>query len=154
MAGFSGYADYSYRDDPRVPAFDDRGPIVFMDGECALCSTCARLISRLDRSGEFRICRVQSATGRAVCAYYGLDPDDATTWLYLVDGAAYGSLDAIIRAGWRLGGIGRIMIVFRALPRGAQDWLYRRVARSRYRLFGRADMCETPDPALKARLME
>lgn len=145
---------YSYRTDPDVPAFDDSGPIVFMDGECALCSRSARLIARLDRVGEFRICPVQSPTGRAVAAHYGLDPGDAETWLYLVDGRAHGSLDAMIRAGARLGGVGRLMAAFGLLPRGAQDWLYRRIARSRYRLFGRADLCATPDPALKARLME
>ena len=57
---------YSYRDDPDVPAFDDRNPIVFMDGTCALCTTSARMIARFDRSQAFRICPVQSPTGRAV----------------------------------------------------------------------------------------
>ena len=40
------------------------------------------------------------------------------------------------------------------LPRAVQDWFYRRLARNRYRLFGRANMCEIPDPALRARLIE
>jgi predicted DCC family thiol-disulfide oxidoreductase YuxK len=42
----------------------------------------------------------------------------------------------------------------RLLPRPAQDWLYRRLARNRYRLFGRTDICALPDPELRARLME
>lgn len=29
---------YSYRNDPAVPAFDDRTPVAVMDAECAICS--------------------------------------------------------------------------------------------------------------------
>jgi len=42
----------------------------------------------------------------------------------------------------------------RLLPRTVQDWLYRIVARNRYRLFGRTNMCAIPDPGLLARLIE
>lgn len=145
---------YSYRGDGDVPAFDDRGPIAFMDGECALCSTGARLIARLDHRDEFRICPTQSRLGRAVLRHYGLDPDDPESWLYLADGVAYESLDGVIRAGRRLGGVGHLLVVLRPLPPAAQDWLYARLARNRYRLFGRANLCELPSPALRRRLIE
>jgi predicted DCC family thiol-disulfide oxidoreductase YuxK len=147
-------APFSYRDDPAVPAFDDRGPVAFMDGECALCTTGARLVARLDRKGEFRICPTQTALGRAVLAHYHLDPDDPASWLYLVDGAAYGSLDGIIRAGRRLGGVGHLLVALRLLPPPLQNWLYARVARNRIRWFGRATMCERPGPELARRLLE
>ena len=39
-----------YRADPLVPLFDDRHPIVFMDGECALCTRAARTIARLNKA--------------------------------------------------------------------------------------------------------
>lgn len=145
---------YSYRDDPAIPAFDDSGPVTVMDGECALCTAGARLIARFDRRQEFRICRSQSPLGAALMWHYGLDPTDPESWLYLVDGEARTSLDAMIRAGARVGGIGWLLQPLRVLPRVVQDWLYRRIARNRYRLFGRTDMCAMPDPALRARLME
>jgi predicted DCC family thiol-disulfide oxidoreductase YuxK len=154
MVDLANRKDYSYHDDPRVPAFDDAGPIVFMDGECALCSAGARAIARLDRRGEFRICPIQTPLGRGVLAHYGLDADDADSWLYLADGRAYASIDAMIRVGERVGGLGRIMSLARVLPRAAQDWLYRAIARRRYRLFGRTSLCTLPDPELRRRLME
>ena len=125
-----------------------------MDGECVLCTRTAKLIARLDHREEFRICPVQSPTGRAVLHHYGLDPDDPTSWLYLVEGRAYTSLDAVIRVSSRLGGPGRLLQVLRLLPGRAQDWLYRKVAQNRIRLFGRTDMCAVPDPKLRARLIE
>ena len=154
MHPISEQGAYSYRNDPAVPAFDDNGPRVFMDGTCVLCTAGARLIARFDRANEFRIIRIQSDTGQAVLKHYGLDPDDPESWLYVADGRAYTSLDGIIRAGARCGGPGWLLQVLRVLPRPVQDWLYRRVARNRYRIFGQTDMCETPDPSLRARLVE
>lgn len=145
---------HSYRSDPTVPAFDDSRPVTVMDGECVLCSIGARLLVRMDKAGEFRICRLQTPLGRSLLLHYGLAPQDPESWLYLVDGRAFTSLDAIIRVGRRVGGAGWLLQPLRILPRSLQDWLYRRLARSRYRLFGRTDMCSLPDPALRARLME
>jgi predicted DCC family thiol-disulfide oxidoreductase YuxK len=144
---------YSYRADTTVPAFPDGGPVVFMDGECALCSRGASLIAKFDRAGEFRIATTQSPLGRGVLRHYGLDPGDAESWLYLVGGRAYSSMDAIIRVGRRVGGWGQLLRVLMVLPRPVQDWLYRRLARNRYRLLGRADMCALPDPELRRRLL-
>ena len=145
---------YSYRNDPAVPAFDDTGPVTVMDGHCVLCSAGARLIARFDKAGEFQICRIQTPLGEALLRHYGLSPDDPESWLFLLDGQAFTSLDGMIRAGRRAGGLGLILQPLRLLPRPFQDWLYLRLARNRYRLFGRTDMCEIPDPALRARLME
>lgn len=145
---------YSYRTDSTVPAFDDSRPVTVMDGECVLCSVGARLIARFDKSEEFRICRAQTTLGSALLRHYGMSPTDPESWLYLVDGHAYTSLDAMIRAGRRVGGLGWLLQPLRLMPRALQDYLYRKLARNRYRLFGRTDMCSILDPALRARLLE
>ncbi len=125
-----------------------------MDGECALCSFGARMIARFDRKAQFRICPGQTALGTALLAHYGLKPDDPETWLLIMDGRAYGSLDAIIRVGQTVGGVGHVLRVLRILPRGLQDWIYRRIARNRYTMFGRGDMCALPDEQLRKRLLQ
>ncbi|SIS56189.1 Predicted thiol-disulfide oxidoreductase YuxK, DCC family [Roseivivax lentus] len=143
---------YSWRKDPDVPEFDDAGPIAVMDGDCALCATGARTIARLDRREQFRICTVQSPTGTALARHFGLAPDDPETWLFLDNGQAWSGMEAIIRIGERLGGLARVAAAMRVLPRPAREWLYRRIARNRYR-FGRTDMCALPDARLRKRLM-
>ena len=144
---------YSYREDGGVPSFDDRGPIVFMDGECALCTRAARVIARLDKRGEFRICPIQTDLGEAILRHYGLDCGNPESWIYLADGDAFVSLDAVIRAGSRLGGPGQVLLALMVLPRPVRDWLYRRIARNRYAIFGRTQMCAIGDAALKQRLL-
>ena len=145
---------YSYLSDPNVPAFDDSHPITVMDGECALCTVGARLIARFDKAGEFRICRVQTPLGQSLFHHYGLSPGNPESWLYIADGHAFTSLDAIIRAGRRMGGPGWLLQPLRLMPRTLQDLIYRWLARNRYRLFGRTDICGVPDSGLRARLME
>ena len=116
---------YSWRDDPAVPAFDDKGPIAVMDGTCPLCSWGARRIAQLDRAGAFRICPVNTPLGTALVRHYGLAPDDPKTWLFLDNGHAASGMEAIIRIGERLSGIGRLATAMRVLPRPARVWSYR-----------------------------
>jgi predicted DCC family thiol-disulfide oxidoreductase YuxK len=127
--------------------------LLIMDGDCALCSGAARWIARHDRRGEFRIATAASPLGRRLLAGLGLDPDDPESWLYIERGQVRTSLEAVIAAGARLGGAGRLLGAFRVLPRPAQNWLYRRIARNRYALFGRAELCALPDPELQRRLI-
>lgn len=147
------YRPYSYRDNPAVPRFDDSAPVAVMDAECAICSWGARMIHRLDRSGLVRICPVQTPLGAALLRHYGMAPDDPTSWLFLDTGLAYADFDAVIHAGQRFAGLGHMTGVLRLLPKPLRDWLYRRLARNRYALFGRGDMCALPDAAFQRRLM-
>ncbi len=50
---------------------------------------------------------------------------------------------------WRFAGR-----VFAALPRPMRDWIYRLVARNRYRIFGRYDTCPAPSPGTRARFLD
>ena len=144
---------HSYRGQSAVPAFDDAHPVAVMDGDCTLCTFGARLIDRFDRSGHIKICPAQSALGTALLTHYGMDADDPESWLLVHEGRAYTSLDAMIRAAKLAGGIGHLMGVLRILPRPVQDWLYRRIARNRYAMFGRTDLCAVAPPSLRARLI-
>ncbi len=144
---------YSYRNDDTIPAFDDSSPIVFMDGECVLCSKAARLLSKMDKRQEFKICPTQSPLGQVMFKHYDLSPTDPESWLYLYEGKAYTSMDAVIRVGWKLGGIGIAPVIFRVLPTSWQNRLYGLLARNRYRIWGKTDMCSIPDPELKKRLI-
>ena len=145
---------YSFRDDPTVPPFDDAAPIAVMDAECAICSWGARMIHRLDTSGTVRICPIQSPLGAALLRHYHMEPTDPASWLYIDAGIAHMDFDAVLYAGWRFGGWARLTAVLRMFPKGVRDRLYNWLARNRYMLFGRGDMCGLPDPAFRRRLMQ
>lgn len=149
----SDRAPYSYQQDPSVPGFAHLGPICVMDAQCALCARGARWIARADHRQEFRIVPLQSALGSALMRHYGMDPEDPLSWLFLDQGRATSSLDAVMGVGRRLGGVWHVLRLLQMIPRGLRDGLYRLVARNRYRWFGRTDICAMPDPEVRKRLM-
>lgn len=153
LAAMPVRSDFSYLSDARVPKFDDRFPIALMDAECALCCFGARMIDRLDRSGEIRICPVQTVLGRALLGHYGIRVDSPETWLLLERGRVLGGFDAVIRVGERSGGWGRAVSVLRIVPRALRNRIYDWIARNRYRWFGRGDVCALPAASLRARLL-
>ena len=128
-------------------------PVVVMDATCALCSWGARMIHQMDRSGDIKIAPIQTETGAALMRKNGLDPLDPDSWLFIENGTVWRDFDAVIRVGERSGGVGRLCSVLRLVPRPVRDWLYQRMARNRYTMFGRGDMCALPDPAFRARLL-
>ena len=145
---------YSFLNDPSVPAFDAEAPLAVMDGDCALCAFGARMIDRLDRSGEIRITTLDTPLGRALMQHYGLQADDPESWLFIEKGTAFEGFDAMIRVGVRCGGWGQLLWALRILPRPLRAGLYTWIARNRYRVFGRRRMCESPTLSLRARLIE
>jgi predicted DCC family thiol-disulfide oxidoreductase YuxK len=53
--------------------------------------------------------------------------------------------DALLRILAQLPGPWRFLAWWRVIPRPVRDWCYDRIARNRYRLFGRYDSCLLPD---------
>jgi predicted DCC family thiol-disulfide oxidoreductase YuxK len=54
-------------------------------------------------------------------------------------------LEALPRSGW--------IVIARVLPSVLRDWLYDRIARNRYRIFGRREACWIGDPVLISRIV-
>ncbi|MBU2993981.1 DCC1-like thiol-disulfide oxidoreductase family protein [Octadecabacter sp. 1_MG-2023] len=128
--------------------------VAVMDGTCALCAFGAKMVHRLDKGGSIRIAPIQGQAGAALMRQHGLDPLDPDSWLFIEeDGTVWRDLDALIQLGRHTGGIGRLLVWLKLFPKPARDWMYARVARNRYAMFGRAEMCDIPDEGLKARLL-
>jgi predicted DCC family thiol-disulfide oxidoreductase YuxK len=135
---------FSYRQDSTVPVFPDDRPIIIFDGHCVLCSGWANFVLRHDRSGKYRLLAAQSPLGRALYVHLGLDPDDYQTNILLADGIAWLKSEGSIRMAEGLGFPWAMAAAFRVLPLSIRDWLYEFVARNRFRLFGRREVCYIP----------
>jgi predicted DCC family thiol-disulfide oxidoreductase YuxK len=119
-------------------------PIIVFDGVCALCSGWVDFLLRHDRRQQFRFAAMQSEAGRRLLSANGLDPDDPMSFLLLDARGARTDSDAIIAVLQRLGGAWRAAGVLRLMPRRLRDALYRRLARDRYRWFGKKGACYLP----------
>src|SRR5579871_6467370 len=146
-------ASYSYRADPRVPKFADEHPVIIFDGICVLCSGSAAFVLRYDRQRRFRLLTAQSALGQALYVHYGLDPQDYQTMILIADGVAHFKSEAAIRIAEGLGLPWSLAAAFRVLPGGLRDRLYDRIARNRYRFFGKRERCYVASEADRERFL-
>lgn len=131
----------------------DRDLIVF-DGECVLCSGFFRFIIRADRTQRFHFTHAQSDLGGALYRALGQPVDDFETNLVIVDGMIYERFDAFAAAMVAVGWPYKALAVIRAIPEPLRSFLYHRLAKNRYAIFGRYDTCMMPDTALRARFID
>lgn len=145
---------YAYRNDPSVPDFPDERPLIVFDGVCVLCNGFARFVAQRDPGNRFRFAEAQSPLGGALFRHYGLDDSDFETNLLIQDGRAYGRMEAFVeivrQLGWAWPAVSAVLV----MPRPARDWIYERIARNRYRIFGRYETCPIDrDDAVGERLI-
>jgi predicted DCC family thiol-disulfide oxidoreductase YuxK len=87
---------------------------------------------------------MQSVAGKGLLVEYGIDPEDPATFLVLDHGSRFIESDAAIHVISALGGLWRISDALRIVPKSWRDFLYRMLARNRYRWFGRRSVCYLP----------
>lgn len=126
-------------------------PIWVYDGVCVLCSGGVRYTLSHERGHAIRFVAIQSREGRELARRYGIDPDDAESFLFIEGDRALTKSDGVLALAAHLDGPARLFRAGRLLPKSLRDWLYDRLARNRYRIFGRRSTCEMPDPAQRHR---
>jgi predicted DCC family thiol-disulfide oxidoreductase YuxK len=120
--------------------------VLVFDGVCVLCSHWVSFVLRHDHQSLYKFAAMQTATGRDLLTRHGLDPNDPKSFLLLEGGRGYMDTNALIRVLTSFGGAWRVVaMVIRLCPRLLRDALYRAIARNRYKLFGRHDLCIVPD---------
>lgn len=129
-------------------------PTVYFDGHCALCSGFVRALLRRDRRGALRFAPLQSAYARTRLAAAGIDADALDSVAFVDDaGRAYVRSEAFFAIMSTLGAPYRYLGALRIVPRGLRDWVYDRVAATRYRVFGRHEACWLPRPEWRGRFL-
>ena len=139
--------------DPHVTALIQGADIVVFDGVCVLCSGFLKFMLRHDRSQRFKFVTAHSDLGETLYAHLGLKSADYDTNVVIVDRRIYTKLDAFAAAMGALGGVWRIAKIVRILPRPVADWLYNRIARNRYAIFGKTESCLVPTPDIQGRFL-
>ncbi len=146
-------ADYSYRDDPEIPAFPNDHPLIIFDGECIFCSGWVQFVLKHDKTGRYRFLAAQSPLGQALYRHYGLTTPDYETNILIENGRAYFKSEGSIRMAAGLGAPWSAVRVLRLFPRGLMDLIYEFVARNRLRIAGRRERCYVPTPEQRGRFI-
>ncbi len=143
--------------------------LVVYDGHCGLCNQSIRWCLRRDKLDRLRFTPSESPQVAAILARHRFPSFDSTasaspstfpdTLLVLRDvggpaerifthSDATITLLAALPAPWPA-----IAAIFRCIPRPLRDLAYRFIARIRYRIWGRYDICPLPTPAERAHFL-
>ncbi|WP_081847974.1 GNAT family N-acetyltransferase [Microbulbifer sp. HZ11] len=136
-----------------VPYLQEGERVVLFDGVCRLCSFWARFLLKFDRHRRLKLATVQSEEGQAILSFFAMPLDEYETLLLVESGQMYVKSDAILRILKLLPFPWPALSCFRLIPPSVRDWIYDRVARNRYRLFGKQLECALPRAEDRARFI-
>jgi predicted DCC family thiol-disulfide oxidoreductase YuxK len=135
-------------------------PILLYDGVCGLCNRLVQFILRRDRKAIFRFAALQSPFASRILARHAINSTDLDT-VYLVlnyerpDESLPSRSDAVIFILKRLGSFWRaVAFCLQLIPNFLRDPLYNAIARHRYRIFGRSEVCTLPSDADHIRFLD
>ncbi len=129
------------------------GAIVLFDGVCNFCNSSVNFVIQHDRKGYFNFAPLQSTVGWELLNKYKVETSKADSVVVIDDGRVYLRSDGALHVAGKLDKpwfwLGFLIIV----PRPIRDFIYRLLAKYRYRLFGKKDVCMIPTPELKQRFL-
>lgn len=128
--------------------------IIFFDGVCNLCDGFVQFVLKRDKNKMFKFSSLQSGFAQKKLAKLGENAQNLNTIFYLKDEKLFSQSQAVIEIAKDLGFPYRIISVFQVFPRSFRDFLYQKVAKNRYKLFGQKNECMLPTPELKNRFLD
>ncbi|WNB92398.1 thiol-disulfide oxidoreductase DCC family protein [Bacillus sp. NEB1478] len=128
--------------------------VLLFDGVCNLCNSSVQFILKHEKNEELKFAAIQSESGKELLSRYHIDTAQTDSVIFIENGKVYFMSDAVLtltrylRSPWNLS---KNFLVF---PRPLRDFLYKRIAKNRYRWFGKKESCMIPTPALRKRFLE
>jgi len=116
-------------------------PIILFDGVCNLCCGWVQFLIRMDKKAIFRFASLQSESGQKLLIRYGLPVEAMETVIYIKEQQYFSASAAVLEILKDLGGIWKMLLIFRLIPKKIRDSIYRYIAGHRYRIFGKRSSC-------------
>jgi len=125
--------------------------IVLFDGVCGLCNTFIDFLLKEDREDVLHYAPLQGETAKQFVE--NIDPSNLQTVVFCSEGKTYIKSDAVIEIFQSMGGIWRLAIIFKVIPKSLRDTAYAYVAKNRLKWFGQKETCRMPTPKERGKLL-
>ena len=128
--------------------------ILLFDGACNLCNSIVQFTIGRDPKGKFKFASLQSESGQALLKKFNLPLDDFDSFVFVQGDKYFLKSTAGLHVIKELGGLWKAAYILIFIPEFIRDWVYNLIAKSRYKLFGKRDICMIPTPELKQRFLD
>ena len=134
--------------------------IILYDGLCGLCNRLNRFVLKRDPEGRFRFASLQSEFSREILIRHRRLATDVNTLYVLREVSTAGreellsKSEAVVTILEQLHGFRFWVALMRILPTPLTDFGYDVVAKNRYRIFGRYEVCPLPGSGERERFIQ
>ena len=130
---------------------DNNEHLLLFDGVCNLCIRLVNFIIKRDAVKKFKFAALQSPVGESILKTHNLYKKNLDTIIYVNNGSYYVKSTAVLHILKDLGGVWKIFYVFIIIPAPIRNLFYSLIAKVRYKIFGKRDVCLVPSNDIKDR---
>ncbi|MDX5417718.1 MAG: DCC1-like thiol-disulfide oxidoreductase family protein [Hymenobacteraceae bacterium] len=127
--------------------------IVFYDGSCGFCQGSVQVVLKYNKRQDLYFAALQSGLLQELVPGSQIPDPLPDSILFWESGRLYAESEAVLRIARYLKFPLSILYYFRFIPLSFRNFVYRFIARHRYKIAGHTDSCMLPSPAQRARFM-
>ena len=127
--------------------------IILFDGVCNFCNYWVNFILDHDTQNIFKFTALQSEKGRELLDNFELPKDDFDSFILISQNNVYKKSSAAFEIAKQLNGWPKYFASLRFLPLTFTDLVYDFIARNRYKIFGKKDVCRIPSKEEKSKFL-
>ncbi|MCS6874917.1 MAG: DCC1-like thiol-disulfide oxidoreductase family protein [Pyrinomonadaceae bacterium] len=117
--------------------------VVFFDDNCNLCNHAVNFIISRDLKKIFKFASLNSEAAKKLLNENSIKDIDSI--ILIENGKTYTYSTAILRIAKNLSGLWKLFYVLVLVPKPMRDFLYKILARYRYKFFGQSCLVLTPE---------
>ena len=128
--------------------------IIFYDGFCNLCNGFVKTVIGLDKKNIFLFAPLNGNHAKNLLKKNKIKNTTIDSVVLFNNNSISYKSKAVIEILISLGGIYRVLVMTKIIPRAILDWLYNIVAKNRYSWFGKQDRCMVPDKKIISKFLD
>ncbi|KGR79232.1 thiol-disulfide oxidoreductase DCC family protein [Ureibacillus manganicus] len=126
--------------------------IILFDGECNFCDSSVQLIIKRDPKYTFHFASLQSDVGKNLLNLHHA-PINIDSFVLIDGDHCYFESTAALRVCKYLKGAYKLLYFFIIIPKPIRNYVYRYIAKNRYKWFGKKESCMLPLPKDRERFL-
>ncbi len=135
------------------PYIEHSDSVILFDGYCNLCSGVVQFVIKKDQKGIFKFASLQSDFAKAVLKTNGLIDNQLDSFVLIQKGIPFTMSTAALKVARQLSGFYPLLYAFIIVPEFIRNFIYKTVAKYRYKWFGKTESCWLPPISVKEKFI-
>lgn len=127
--------------------------IILFDGVCNFCNYWVNFVLDRDNKNIFKFAALQSDKGQEILKKYNLPINDFDSFIMISNDKVYSKSTAVFEILNDLSGWFKIFLPLKIFPTILTDFAYDIIAKNRYKIFGKREVCRIPTNEEKSKFL-